>query len=61
MITDEHFEVLRKRREEAANLRLACIATDEAGSLLHMAYDRSVSQRPSQAEASLLRRLRAVQ
>jgi hypothetical protein len=61
MITDEHFDVLRLLREEAATLRLACIASDQAGSLLHMAYDRGVSQRQSQAEASLLRRLRAVQ
>ncbi len=61
MITDEHFEVLRKVREEAASLRYACIAAEQAGSLLHMAYDPGISQRPTRGEQAALRRLRAVQ
>ena len=55
MVTDEHFEALRKVREEAANLRLACITAEETGSLLHMAYDPGITQRNSPDEAALLK------
>jgi hypothetical protein len=61
MITEEHFEALRKIREEAANLRLACIATESTGSLLHLAYDRDISQRTSPSEKALLGKLRSTQ
>jgi hypothetical protein len=61
MITEEHFKALRQRREAAADLRLACIAADEAGSLLHIAYDPGITQRVSTKDAALVRRLRAVQ
>jgi hypothetical protein len=61
MITDEHFAVLRKVRDEAAVLRLACIAAEEAGSLLHIAYDPGISQRLEPGQTALIRRLRSVQ
>lgn len=61
MITDEHFETLRRVREEAANLRLICIAADRAGSLLHLAFDPDISLRPTKGQSALLGKLRAVQ
>ncbi len=57
-MTDERLAAVRKVREEADNLRLACIAVaGNASGLLHLAYDTSVSPLPSLDEAILLGRL----
>lgn len=60
MITDAHFETLRRIREESAGLRLVCIASSSAGSMLHMAYDRDLSQPPSPSETALLGKLKII-
>lgn len=61
MITEEHFAALRSVREAAAELRLACIVAEETGSLLHLAFDRDVTLRPSKRESALLGKIRAIQ
>lgn len=61
MITDEHFDALRKRREEAEALRLSCIEVTGAAALLHMAFDGGVDLKSAKAEAALLGKLRIIQ
>lgn len=60
MPSDEQFTALRKLRQEAENLLIACTAVAGAGSLVHVAFDHNASRKPTQAEEQLLGKLRAV-
>lgn len=60
-MTDERMAAVRKVREEADNLRLACIAAAGGAALLHVAYDQEMSPIIPLDEAVLLGRLGGVQ
>lgn len=61
MITDDHFDALRKVREEAVNLRAVCIDVAGSASLIHMTFDPLVSLRPTKGQRSALNKLRLIQ
>lgn len=42
-MTDDHLRAVRKVREEADKLRLACLVAADGATLLHVAYDRDIS------------------
>lgn len=60
-MTDERTIAVRRVREEADKLRIACIAAAGSGALLHVAYDRGAVARLNTDEAVLLGRLRGIQ
>lgn len=60
MITDEHFETLRKVREETKSLRLACIVATGTPSLIHMAFDHGTAVKPMPIETAALGKLRLI-
>lgn len=57
---DERLEAVRKVREEADNLRLACIAEAGGAALLHVAYDQNLTPLISLDDAVLLARMGGV-
>lgn len=60
-MTDERMDAVRKVRQEADRLRLACIAVAGGGALLHLVYDQEIQHILPIEEAVLLGRLGGVQ
>lgn len=58
---DERVEAVRKLRQEADNLRLACIAATGGAAMLHIAYNQNLAPLPTLDEAILLGRLGGLQ
>ena len=59
-MTDDRLAAVRRVREEADNLRLACIAVANGTALLHVAYDQAFEAVPTLEQAVLLGRLASV-
>lgn len=57
---EPRLQAVRQVREEADNLRLACIAAVEAKALLHIAYDSTIKPTLPLDQAVLLGRLRGL-
>lgn len=60
-MTDALMAAVRKVKEEADNLSLACVASTKGKALLHIAYDREVDETIPFQEAVLLNALGGLQ
>jgi hypothetical protein len=56
-MSPEHFEAVRRLRDEADKLRLACIDAAGNSSLMHIAFDSSIADKLPTDQVALLGRL----